>query len=99
MIKEIRQAIKEYKHNLTYNINELGYYWKIKPDCSLLTFNAKRAKKAKARIITNFCYNVLGTNKLLLWFIGTAKRPNYFWAKYLFNFNTIDVMWRHNKLA
>jgi hypothetical protein len=26
IIKEIRQAIKEYGHNLTYNIDESGYY-------------------------------------------------------------------------
>jgi hypothetical protein len=26
IIEEIRQAIKEYGHDLTYNINESGYY-------------------------------------------------------------------------
>jgi hypothetical protein len=26
IIEEIRQAIKEYRHNLTYNIDESGYY-------------------------------------------------------------------------
>jgi hypothetical protein len=78
MIEEIRQVIKEYGHDLTYNMDELGYYWKIKPDCSLLTFEAKGAKKAKARITANFCCNALGTNKLPLWFIGTVKRLNCF---------------------
>jgi hypothetical protein len=78
MMEEIRQAIKEYGHDLTYNMDESGYYWKMKPDRSLSTFEAKGAKKAKARITANFCCNTSGTDKLPSWFIGTAKRPNCF---------------------
>jgi hypothetical protein len=40
MMEEIRQAIKEYGHDLTYNMDESGYYWKMKPDRSLSTFVA-----------------------------------------------------------
>jgi hypothetical protein len=64
----------------------------MKPDRSLLTFKAKSTKKAKARITANFCYNTSGTNKLPLWFIGTAKRPNCFKAKNLWELDLLGAV-------
>jgi hypothetical protein len=81
MMKKIRETVQEYGPDLTYNIDKSGYYWKMKPDCSLSTFETKRTKKAKAQITANFCTNVTGTDKLPVWFISTAKRLNCFRAR------------------
>jgi hypothetical protein len=42
---EIREAGKEYRPDNTYNIDESSYYWKLKPDRSLSTFEAAGTKK------------------------------------------------------
>jgi hypothetical protein len=96
---EIRKKAEEYGPDLTYNIDESGYYWKMKPDRSLSTFEAKSSKKAKARITANFCCNASGTDKLPSWFIGTAKRPNCFKAENLWELNPLGAVWRSNKSA
>jgi hypothetical protein len=96
---EIRKEAEEYGPDLTYNMDESGYYWKMKPDRSLLTFEAKGIKKAKARITANFCCNASGTDKLSFWFIGTAKRLNCFKAENLWELDLLGVVWRSNKSA
>ena len=99
IMEEIRVAVQEYRLEHTYNIDESGYYWKMKPDRSLSTFEAKGIKKAKARIIANFCTNATGSDKLPPWFIGTAKRPNCFRAKNLYEIDYLGAVWRSNKSA
>jgi Tc5 transposase-like DNA-binding protein len=69
IMEEIREAGKEYGPENTYNMDESAYYWKLKPDRSLSTFEAHGTKKQKARITINFCCNVTGTHKLPPWFI------------------------------
>jgi hypothetical protein len=66
MMEKIRAAVKEYGPELTYNIDEAGYYWKMKPDRFLSTYETKGTKKAKARITINFCTNATGSDKLPL---------------------------------
>ncbi len=70
-------------------MDKSAYYWKLKPDHSLLTFEAHGTKKQKARITINFCYNATGIDKLPLWFISTTKRLNCFYAERL---QTIDYL-------
>lgn len=64
-------------------MDETGYYWKMKPDRSLSTFKESGRKKDKARITVNLTCNSTGTDRLPLWFIGKAKRPNCFKAERL----------------
>jgi hypothetical protein len=99
MMEEIRETVREYGPDLTYNMDESGYYWKMKPDRSLSTFETKGTKKAKARITANFCTNATGTNKLPVWFISTAKRPNCFQARGLWEIDHLGAVWRSNKSA
>jgi hypothetical protein len=99
IMAEIRKEAEEYGPDLTYNMDESGYYWKMKPDRSLSTFEAKGTKKAKARITANFCCNASGTDKLPPWFIGTAKRPNCFKAENLWELDPLGAVWRSNKSA
>ena len=65
-MEEIREQVKEYRLENTYNMDESGYYWKMKPDRSLSTFEARGTKKVKARITVNFCVNTTGSDKLPL---------------------------------
>ena len=99
MMEEIRVVAREYGPDLTYNIDESAYYQKLKPDRSLSIYEAKGTKKAKARIIVNFCTNITGSDKLPLWFISTAKRPNAFRARGLWEIDHLGAVWRSNKSA
>lgn len=55
-------------------------------------------KKNKARITSHLCCNSTGTEKLPIWFIGTAARPLAFQDKYV-NLEATDMVWRHNGTA
>ncbi len=97
--EEIREARKEYRAENTYNIDQSAYYQKLKPDRSLLTFEAHRTKKQKARITINFYCNATGIDKLPLWFISTMNRLNCFCAKRLQTIYHLRGFQRHNKTA
>jgi DDE superfamily endonuclease/Fission yeast centromere protein N-terminal domain/Tc5 transposase DNA-binding domain len=99
IMAEIRKEAAEYGPDNTYNMDESGYYWKMKPDRSLSTFEAKGLKKAKARITANFCCNASGTDKLPPWFIGTAQRPRCFQRENLYELDHLGAVWRSNKSA
>jgi hypothetical protein len=71
----------------------------MKPDRPLSTYETKGTKKAKARITANFCTNATGSDKLPPWFIGTAKRPNAFRARGLWEIDHLGAIWRSNKSA
>jgi hypothetical protein len=98
-MEEIREAGREYGADNTYNMDESSYYWKLKPDRSLSTFEAHGQTKQKARITINFCTNASGTDKLPPWFIGTAKRPHCFRHERLTTIDHLGAIWRHNKTA
>jgi DDE superfamily endonuclease/Fission yeast centromere protein N-terminal domain/Tc5 transposase DNA-binding domain len=99
IMAEIRRVGQEYGPDNTYNMDETGFFWKMKPDRSLSTFEAHGTKKQKARITANFCCNASGSDKLPIWYIGTAKRPNCFRAENLDTLDHLGVVWRHNKTA
>ena len=77
-------------------MDEIGYYWKIKPDCSLFTFKESGRKKDKARITINLIYNSIGTDRFPLWFIGKAKRPNCFKVECLQDLESLGTFWKYN---
>jgi hypothetical protein len=80
-------------------MDEIGYYWKQKPDRSLSTFKESSRRKDKARITVNLTCNATSTNRLPLWFISKAKRPNCFRAKRLEGLETLGAFWRYNDTA
>ena len=80
-------------------MDETGYYWKMKPDRSLSTFEESGRKKDKARITVSLTCNSTGTDRLPLWFIGKAKRPNCFKAERLQNLESLGAFWRYNDTA
>ena len=99
IMEDIREEGKNYPANCIYNIDESSYYWKLKPDRSLSTFECKGEKKQKARITVALTCNSTGTDKLPPWFIGTASRPNCFRAERICGLEPLSAVWRHNKTA
>src|SRR6202042_3402092 len=53
----------------------------------------------KARITTCLTCNATGTDRLPIWFIGKANRPNCFKNEYLDGLQSIGAVWRHNDTA
>ena len=99
IMKEIRAECKKYTADCVYNMDETGYYWRMKPDRSLSTFKESGRKKDKARITVNLTCNSIGTDRLPLWFIRKAKRPNCFRAERLEGLETLGAFWRYNNTA
>jgi hypothetical protein len=99
IMQEIKNEYKKYTADYIYNMDETGYYWKMKPDRSLSTFDESSRKKDKARITINLIYNSIGIDRLPLWFISKAKRPNYFKAERLQDLESLGAFWRYNDTA
>lgn len=60
IIEEIRKECTNYTADCVYNMDETGYYWKLKPDRSLSTFQEHGRKKDKARITVALTTNATG---------------------------------------
>lgn len=99
IIEEIRKASEEYNAKDMYNIDETSYYWKMKPNQSLSTLEASGKKMDKARITTPFTCNTIGTQRLPIWFIGTACCLNCFRAEGIHTLDCLGAFWRYNKTA
>jgi hypothetical protein len=98
-MEEIKKAGEEYNAEDMYNIDESSYYWKMKLDRSLSTFEASGKKMDKARITVALTCNAIGTKRLPIWFISTACRPNCFCAEGIHTLNQLRAFWRYNKTA
>jgi hypothetical protein len=99
IMEEIRKAGEEYNAEDIYNMDETGYYWKMKPDRSLSTLETSGKKMDKARITAALTCNAIGTHRLPIWYIGTACRPNCFRAEGLSTLDHLGAFWRYNKTA
>ena len=60
IMEEIREEGKKYNADCIYNMDETGYYWKMRPDRSLTTFEESGRKKDKARITVALTTNAIG---------------------------------------
>ena len=99
IMEEIREEARKYPADCVYNMDETGKYWKMKPDRSLTTQVEHGRKKDKARITACLTCNATGTDRLPIWFIGKAKRPNCFKNEYLDGLQSIGAIWRYNDTA
>ena len=95
---QIRQALSIYAPQDIFNCDEAGLCWKMIPDKSLSTQSIPGRKKEKARINALFCCNSDSSERLPIWFIGTAKRPKAFTAAGI-NTENLGCVWRSNKKA
>jgi hypothetical protein len=99
-LEDIKEEAKKYSADCVYNMDETGKYWKMKPDRSLTTMAEHGRKKDKARITACLTCNATGTDKLPIWFIGKAKRPNCFKNEHhLDGLQSIGAIWRYNDTA
>jgi hypothetical protein len=94
----IRRTLALYAPEDIYNCDESGLLWKLVPDRSLSTKALPGRKREKARVTAHFCCNSTGTDKLPIWFIGTAKKPRAFQAARV-NSNNMNMTWRSNLKA
>ena len=76
-MKRIQIIKAEYSASNTYNMDETGFLWKRLPNSGLITTSAGK-KLDKTRITANLCCNEDGSDKLPLWFIGSAQRLRFF---------------------
>src|SRR5271170_4764425 len=76
----VRQALGAYSPRDIFNCDESALYWKRVPDRSVTTRSLPGRKKEKARITAHFTCNSDGSERLPIWFIGTAKKPRCFTA-------------------
>ena len=94
----IRQVLSAYSPCNIFNCDESALYWKMIPDWSLTTQHLPGRKKEKARITAHFCCNADGTEKLPIWFIGTARRPWAFQAAGI-HIENLNLIWKSNQKA
>ena len=97
-LKALRIELVQYPLDCIFNMDETALFWKTTPDSTLATEARPGSKLEKARITVNFCCNASGTEKLIPWFIGTAKRPRCFVGAGI-NINNLPLVWRSNKKA
>jgi hypothetical protein len=81
-----------------FNCDETSLYWRLIPDRSLTTRAPPGRKKENSRISALFCCNSDASERLPIWFIGTAKKPRAFAAAGV-NIENLGCVWRSNKKA
>jgi hypothetical protein len=77
-------------------MDETALYWKTVPDRTLSTVQRAGGKVNKARITANFYCNASRTDKLPIWFIGTAAKPRCFAATDT-DITNLPMVWRSKK--
>lgn len=94
----IREYLADISPNNIYNCDETGLFWKLVPDRSLSTRNLPGRKPEKARISALFCCNADGSDKLPIWFVGSAAKPRAFSAAGVHPAH-LNMYWRSNHSA
>lgn len=94
----ICHSLKHYKPQDIFNCDETGLNWRLFPDRSLTTGPISGQEKEKSRVTAHFCCNSDGSERLPIWFIGTAKRPRAFRAARI-NVDNLGCFWRYNRIA
>lgn len=94
----ICQVLSTYAPQDIYNCDETSLYWRKIPGRSLSTRPLPGRKKDKARISVLFCYNSDASERIPIWFIGTARRPKAFVTAGI-NIENLGCVWRSNKKA
>jgi DDE superfamily endonuclease len=88
-LKNLHVLCNQYELRDIYNIDETSLFWKAMSDRTLAAKALVGGKRAKSRITANMCYNVDGSDKLSIWFIGQAKQPHCFRG---INIHTFDLI-------
>ena len=95
-MKALRTIVGEYEEDNIYNMDETGLYWKRTTSKGLATAATPGIKKEKARVTLVTCCNASGSDKVPIWFIGSAKTPR---ALRGVNIQALGGHWTSNKKA
>ena len=74
----LREALKDYKLEFIYNMDETGLFYRMVPNRSLASVQRCGVKKDKERVTVALCSNANGSDKLPLLIIGKRKKPRCF---------------------
>lgn len=94
----VQLAARAFNPRDIYNCDETGLFWKATPDRGLSTQQYSGTKKQKHRITAHFCCNADGSDKLPVWFIGTATHPRCFGAAQI-NISAFNCVYKSNTKA
>lgn len=95
-MKAVQTLAGEYEEDNIYNMDETGLFWRQAPSSGLSTQNRPGIKKDKSRITLVACVNSTGSDRLPIWFIGTAETPRSLRG---LNIGALGGVWRANKKA
>lgn len=73
--EKLRKLLSRFTPDRIYNIDETGLFYRMPPNQTLSTKPILGQKKDKTRITILLGVNATGTDKLMPWVIGNAKRP------------------------
>ena len=74
-LPKLRNTLKLYRKKNIYNMDETAFFYQLIPDRSLATQLWEGGKQSKHRMTVAVCTNAIGTDKVLLWFIGKHLHP------------------------
>ncbi|THC89702.1 hypothetical protein EYZ11_010853 [Aspergillus tanneri] len=94
----IRQVLRAYAPQDIFNCDESGLFWRMIPGQSLYTCQIPGRKKESSRINALFCCNSDASERLPIWFVGTAERPKAFTAASI-NIENLGCVWRSHRYA
>jgi hypothetical protein len=93
---KLRRLLSRFTLDQIYNIDETGLFYRMPPNQTLSSKPVLGQKKDKTRITVLLGANATGTDKLMPWVIGNAKRPRPFSR---INLQRLPVHYRANPKA
>ncbi|RAQ51078.1 cenp-B [Aspergillus flavus] len=95
----IRQLLNQYAPRDIFACDETALLWKRIPESGLAAAgHTPTGTNGNDRLTTCFCCNSDASERLPLWFVGTAKRPQAFSAAGI-NIENLGCHWRFNTRA
>ncbi|KAI0993876.1 hypothetical protein K3495_g14307 [Podosphaera aphanis] len=94
---DIRDMLSNYAPADVYNMDETRLFYRAQQDRSLATQLLIGRKSDKERLSIVICTNENGTDKLPLWFVGSAKQPRDHRRNHGGNIEQYGIKWRANK--
>ena len=95
----IRQLLKQYAPRDIFACDETGLLWKRIPENGLAAVGQPLTyTNGNDRLTICFCCNSDASERLPVWFVGTARRPQAFSAASI-NIENLGCQWRYNARA
>jgi hypothetical protein len=92
----IQQALGTYAPQYIFNCDETSLYWRLIPD-HVLSLGARKKNIVRISGLLSFLLQSNASERLPVWFIGTAKKPRAFAAAELYR--ELGCVWCSNRKA